>query len=93
MNGISIAVYLAAINLLGFGLMGLDKQKARRNQWRIPEKNLFLAALLGGSIGSWIGMYRFRHKTKHMDFVIGMPLIVLFQAVFAGYILWIYVNA
>lgn len=93
MNEIMIAGYLAAVNLLGFALMGLDKRRAVKNQWRIPEKNLFLAAFLGGSIGSWIGMYTFRHKTRHIGFVIGMPLLLLFQAVFTGYILWIYVNA
>lgn len=92
MIGIKIAVYLGAVNLLGFSMMGLDKRRAVRNQWRIPEKNLFLAALLGGSIGSWIGMYAFRHKTRHMHFVIGMPLILLFQAGFAGYLLWLYMN-
>ena len=71
--------YLFVINIIAFLLMGIDKHKARRGKWRIPEKTLFLTALLGGSIGSILGMYQFRHKTKHTAFVIGMPCILLFQ--------------
>ena len=70
---------LAAVNLLAFVLMGVDKSRARRGAWRIPEKALFLAALLGGSVGSLLGMYAFRHKTKHLSFVIGLPVILLLQ--------------
>ena len=69
------------MNLTGFALMGIDKQKARKKAWRIPEATLFLFALCGGSIGSIIGMYAFRHKTKHWYFVIGMPLILVLQLV------------
>ena len=57
--------------------MGVDKAKAKAGAWRIPEKTLFLASLIGGSIGTWAGMYLFRHKTKHWYFVIGMPLILV----------------
>ena len=57
----------------------MDKRRARRRQWRVPEKLLFLAALLGGSAGAWAGMYVFRHKTRHWYFVIGMPVILLVQ--------------
>ena len=71
--------YLAAVNLLAFILMGVDKSKARRGAWRIPEKALFLAAIIGGSVGALLGMYTFRHKTKHRCFVIGMPVILLLQ--------------
>jgi len=74
-----ILPYLFVINIIAFLLMGIDKHKARRGKWRIPEKTLFLTALLGGSIGSILGMYQFRHKTKHTAFVIGMPCILLFQ--------------
>ena len=56
--------YLIAVNLLGIALMGIDKQKARKRKWRIPERTLFLCALLGGSAGAWAGMYLFRHKTR-----------------------------
>ena len=71
--------YLVCINLAAFALMGLDKRRARNRQWRIPEKMLFLAALLGGSAGAWAGMYVFRHKTRHWYFVVGMPVILLAQ--------------
>lgn len=73
--------YLVVINIVGFVLMGMDKHKARRHQWRIPEKTLFLTALLFGSLGCWAGMYAFHHKTRHWYFVVGMPAIFLVQAV------------
>lgn len=75
--------YLAFINVLGFVLMGIDKQKARHKKWRIPEKTLFLTAILGGSIGSILGMQIFRHKTRHTAFVIGMPCILIIQIILA----------
>ena len=75
-----IGVWLIAINLAGFLAMGADKRRAARHQWRIPERTLFLLALLGGSAGSWAGMYAFRHKTRHWYFVVGMPLILVLQA-------------
>lgn len=74
-------VYLAVINLAGFCLMGIDKQKAVKHQWRVPEKTLFAASLLGGSIGTWAGMYVFRHKTRHWYFVVGMPAILVLQII------------
>lgn len=80
-------VYLIAVNLLGLAAMGADKRKARHHQWRIPERVLFLIALLGGSLGAWAGMYLFCHKTRHLKFVIGMPLILAAQAV-SGYLLF-----
>lgn len=76
-----IAAYLIAVNLVGFIIMGVDKAKAKKHAWRIPEATLFLVAILGGSIGSIIGMYTFRHKTKHMTFVIGMPAILIIQII------------
>lgn len=72
-------IYLLTINLLGISVMGIDKQKAKVHAWRIPEKTLFLVSLLGGSLGTWCGMYLFRHKTKHWYFVIGMPLFFFLQ--------------
>lgn len=74
-----LLIYLAIINLIGFFAMLLDKQKAKRNKWRIPEKTLFLFALLGGSLGTTLGMHAFHHKTKHWYFRFGMPLILLLQ--------------
>ena len=75
------AVYLLVMNLIGFSLMGADKRRARRHAWRIPEKTLFLAAILGGSLGAWAGMYVFHHKTKHWYFVVGIPLILAGQMI------------
>jgi uncharacterized membrane protein YsdA (DUF1294 family) len=71
--------YLLIMNLIGLAVMGIDKSKAKRHAWRIPEKVLFFVSLLGGSIGTWAGMYVFRHKTKHWYFVIGMPAILILQ--------------
>lgn len=74
-------LYLLLINAAGFLLMLIDKWKAKKNRWRIPEATLFLVAAVGGSIGSLIGMYTVRHKTKHIKFVVGMPLILAAQVV------------
>lgn len=75
-----LAAYLLFINLIGFALMGIDKHKAKKHLWRIPEKTLFLAAILGGSVGTLAGMHTFHHKTRHWYFVIGMPAILILQA-------------
>lgn len=72
-------LYVIIINITGFALMGIDKFRARRKAWRIPEARLFGAALLGGSVGSIVGMYVFRHKTRHWYFVWGMPAILILQ--------------
>lgn len=72
-------LYVVIMNIIGVMMMGIDKSRAKRHAWRIPERTLFLISLLGGSVGSLAGMYLFRHKTKHMKFVIGMPLILLIQ--------------
>jgi uncharacterized membrane protein YsdA (DUF1294 family) len=66
--------------------MGIDKAKAKSHAWRIPEKTLFIASLIGGSVGTWAGMYFFRHKTKHWYFVIGMPLILAVQVALVVYL-------
>lgn len=71
--------YLLAVNVLSLVLMALDKSRARRGRWRIPEKGLFLAAVLGGSAGGIAGMYLFRHKTRRRRFVFGLPAILLLQ--------------
>ena len=75
----SLLVYLLLINAVGFVLMLVDKQKAKRGAWRIPEATLMGVAAIGGSIGSLIGMYTFRHKTKHLKFTIGIPVILVLQ--------------
>ncbi|MDO5779472.1 MAG: DUF1294 domain-containing protein [Clostridium sp.] len=76
-----IFIYIAFTNILLFTLMSIDKQRAKLNQWRISEKTLFILALIGGSIGGILGLYTFRHKTKHLKFTLGFPAIVLFQII------------
>ncbi|MGN0350007.1 MAG: DUF1294 domain-containing protein [Roseburia sp.] len=76
-----ILIYVICMNLVGILVMGIDKKRAIRHKWRIPEKTLFLVSLLGGSVGTWAGMYLFHHKTKHWYFVVGMPLILILQVV------------
>ncbi len=81
-----ILIYLLLMNIAGFAAMGIDKHKAQRHEWRIPEKTLFGISLLGGSAGTWAGMYAFRHKTKHWYFVKGMPAIFFIHLVIASVI-------
>lgn len=77
MNIVTLVIigFFLLLNLFGFMLMGIDKRKAVKQAWRIPESTLFAVAIIGGSLGSWIGMYTFRHKTQHKVFVIGIPII------------------
>lgn len=75
--------YLLIINAAGFLLMLVDKWKAKKNRWRVRESTLLLVAALGGSVGSLMGMYAFRHKTKHLKFTLGIPLILAGQCVIA----------
>lgn len=69
-------LYLAIINAAGFLSMLVDKQKARKGAWRIPERQLLTIAAIGGSLGSFLGMQIFRHKTKHPKFYIGIPVLL-----------------
>ncbi len=75
----ALLIWVLAWTLIAFVLMGADKWKARHDNWRVPEKALFLSAILGGSVGALAGMYLFRHKTKHLSFTIGMPVILALQ--------------
>lgn len=75
--------YLLLINAVGFLLMLVDKWKAKKNRWRIRESTLLLVAALGGSVGSLAGMYLFRHKTQHLKFTLGIPLILAAQCIAA----------
>lgn len=77
----ALLIWILAWTLIAFALMGIDKWKARHEGWRIPEKTLFLSAVLGGSVGALAGMYLFRHKTKHPSFAVGIPFILLLQFV------------
>ena len=74
-----VLLYLIIVNAAAFLLMLADKQKARRGAWRIPESTLMAIAAIGGSIGALAGMYTFRHKTRHLKFVLGIPLILAVQ--------------
>lgn len=82
-------LYLLAMNLIGLAVMGIDKHRARVRAWRIPERTLFLVSIAGGSLGTWLGMYVFRHKTKHWYFVVWMPVIA---AVHAGILVWLHIR-
>lgn len=77
-----IACYMAFINLTGFFMMGIDKRKAVKKLWRIPEYTFFVVALIGGSIGSIMGMRLFHHKTRHWYFAYGLPAILILQIIF-----------
>lgn len=84
----NIIIYFIVINLFGFFIMWLDKRKARKGKWRIPEKTLFIITALGGGIGTIAGMYVFRHKTQKIAFVIGFPFITILEILLAVY--WIF---
>lgn len=81
--------YLLAINIVTFFLYGIDKQKARKKRWRIPEATLLSMAALGGSVGACVGMQIFRHKTQKPKFCIGVPVILLLQA---GIVIYVYLK-
>ena len=74
-----LTTYVVVINLIGFIVMGMDKRRAKKHAFRIPEATLFTIAIIGGSIGSIIGMRYFHHKTRHWYVVYGMPLILILQ--------------
>lgn len=84
-----IGIYLLIMNLAGFVFMAVDKSKARRNKWRIPEATLFLFAIFGGSLGCYLGMRFFRHKTQKPRFYIGIPVIIGVQVLLVLYLLFL----
>ena len=77
----NMIIYFIVINIIGFFIMWLDKRKAIKGSWRIPEKTLFIITALGGGIGTIAGMYTFRHKTQKIQFVIGFPFITILEIV------------
>ena len=77
----NILLYAIVINVIGFLAMLIDKKKAQNGSWRIPEKTLIIITLLGGGIGTILGMYAFRHKTKKLKFTIGLPVILISEIV------------
>ncbi|MBQ8188475.1 MAG: DUF1294 domain-containing protein [Lachnospiraceae bacterium] len=76
---LTIIIYISAINIIGFAIMGIDKFLAKKKAYRIPEATLFTFALFGGSLGTTLAMFLFRHKTRHWYFLYGMPIILLLQ--------------
>ena len=84
-----IGLYIGVVNVIGFVLMALDKARARRSAWRIPEATLFLFAIFGGSIGCILGMNLFRHKTQKPAFYIGLPVILVIHLVVILYFLFL----
>lgn len=82
-----LLIYLLIINALGFLLMLVDKWKAKNKRWRIPEATLMGVAAIGGSVGSLIGMYTVRHKTKHIKFTLGIPAILIVQIALVWWLL------
>lgn len=82
-----LVLWLAGVNVVGFFLMGLDKWKAKRGAWRIPEKTLFTAAVLGGTPGVMAGMQTFHHKTRHGKFKYGLPALLALQLAAAAWLL------
>ena len=78
--------YLFAINIVSFFLYGIDKYKAKKNKWRISEATLLMIAVIGGSIGAWVGMRLWHHKTMHKKFKYGIPLIIIMQISLVAYL-------
>ena len=81
-----LAYYLLGINAVTFIVYGIDKYKAKKARWRIPEATLLLLAVLGGSIGAWMGLKVWHHKTKHKKFKYGIPAILLIQIALMTYL-------
>lgn len=88
LNNITVIAiaYLVIINLVTFFLYGIDKRKAKRSKWRVPESTLIWMAILGGSIGAWLGMKAWHHKTLHAKFRYGIPLIFITQIAIAAFV-------
>ena len=86
---ILLICYFFIVNLISFLSMYIDKRRARKHLWRIPETTLFIIAIIGGSIGSIVGMHLFRHKTRHWYFVYGMPAILIIQIALVALLLYL----
>ena len=85
MNNI-ISCYIRGINVIAFIVYGIDKLKAKRGKWRIPESTLLLLAAIGGSLGAWLGMKVWHHKTMHKKFQYGVPLLLILQLALSAYL-------
>lgn len=86
-----VLIYVLVINVIGFLAMGIDKLKAKKDWWRIPEGTLMMLCLLGGGIGTICGMYKFRHKTKKLKFTVGMPTILILEIAIVLYVVFKYI--
>ena len=84
----ALGIYLLAVNLWAFALMGIDKRRAKKDLWRIKERTLFLPVLLGGGVGGILGMKTFRHKTKHWYFRYGFPAILILEIAGVLWLVW-----
>lgn len=85
----NIIIYFIVINIIGFAIMYIDKQKAKKGKWRIPEKVIFIVTALGGGIGTISGMYTFRHKTQKVGFFVGLPAITIVEIMAIIYFIFI----
>ena len=83
-----VLIYLAFINVVAFFMYGIDKWKAKKDKWRTSEATLLWLAVIGGSIGAWMGMKMWHHKTLHKKFRYGLPLIIIMQIALVIYLLW-----
>lgn len=83
---ILLLLYLISINLISFILFGIDKRYAKQHRWRISERKLFLFLIMGGTVGGWAGMKLFRHKTLHLKFRIGIPILFAMQLLVAVFL-------
>ena len=81
-------LWVLALSLADFVLMGVDKRRAKRGAWRVKERTFFLLALLGGSPGALLGMWAFRHKTRHWYFKFGLPALLLAQVALGLWLAW-----
>jgi len=82
-----VLIYLAAVNIVAFVIMGIDKYKAQRHKWRISETSIFVVGLVGGGLGVLLGMGFFHHKTKHLKFILGIPVEVIMNIAMFVYLL------
>jgi uncharacterized membrane protein YsdA (DUF1294 family) len=83
----TLQIYIIVINIAAFIIMGIDKNKAQRNKRRISEKSIFTTAFIGGALGVYLGMRFFHHKTKHLEFTVGIPAAVIINMVIFGYLM------
>ena len=86
----NIVIYFIIINIIGFLIMLIDKRKAQKGKWRIPEKTIFIVTALGGGIGTIAGMYVFHHKTRKLQFTIGLPFITILESI--GIVCYVFIN-